>query len=290
MEPGIHLVPLSELKLEDTYNLSHPVRPDRFQRFASRFPGLPGIIVNQHDAVIFGTDAYHFYRSRKISRVRVMKINASPREGLFLNFNLKEKLLGLNLFETLVFLKRALPLSSLGEIRENTDLKIAVNAELIARLPLLTGPEFLPILTGDRLHLKSALRLCSWKREDRRPLIAFFNRFRFSRSHQLQIIDVTEELMFRDQLSASRVLAKLGPRTLDPARNPQTVILQRMESLRYPEVQKVREKWNREVKKLDLPPDIQINHPPFFEKKKIRLSMTLTDLKALESLLEKIKK
>ena len=290
MESRIETIALSELKPDQSYDLSFPVRTDRFSEFAGRFPGIPGIIINPDRAIVFGIDAYHYHRSRNHSRVTVINIDLSQKQGLFLNFNLKEKLFGLNPYETLIFLKKALALTDLDEIREKTGIQLPVNAELLDRLDLLTGPEFKKILIEDKLHLKTAIRLCALKKMDRQSLIALFDRFHFSRSHQLQIIDWMEELMFRDKTSARLILSKLKPPSLDPSRNPQSIILERLGSLRHPQYHMARKKWQKEIKKLDIPPHLQIHHSPFFEKKEIRLTMTLGDWKTLENLLQKIKK
>lgn len=290
METRIETIPLLELNPDPAYDLSFPVKTDRFRRFAERFPGFPGIIVNRARSIVFGIDAYHYHRSRNHSPVTVLIADLSPREGLFLNFNLKEKLFGLNLYETLVFLKKALPLAGPDEIREKTDIPVPVNRELAANLDLLTGPEFNKILMGDKIHLNTAMRLCSFEKKDRQSLISLFDRFHFSRSQQLQVLDWMEELMFRDKTPAATVLSELKLHSPDPSPNPREKIMEQLAALRHPEFQKAREKWHREIQKLDVSPGIQIHHSPFFEKGEIRLTMTLKDWKNLEHLIQKIKK
>ncbi len=286
----IETASLSELKLDNAYDLSFPLKPEIFKGFNLKFPQFPELIINQDRAIIFGIDAYYFYKSQNRKIVTVLKTNVSLKEGLFLNFNLKEKFFGLNLYEKLSFLKKVLGLSSPREIHEKTNINLTINRELLDRLDILTGHEFKKILMDDKIHLKTAVRICSFKKKDRDSLIQLFDGVHFSRTYQLQIIDLMEEMMFRDKTSVEAILKKINLQTLISSENPQQKILKGMWSFRFPEFQKAEKKWKTEIKKLKLSPNMQIKHSLFFEKKKIHLILSLENLKALENLFEKLKK
>lgn len=286
----IKKINLSGLKTEETYCLSYPVRPSNYQTFARQFPGFPAIIMNPDRVIIFGIDAYYFIKSRGEKETIVFETRISMKEGLFLNYNLKENLFGLNRFEKLVFLKKILPLSNPSEIHHRTNLDITVNQELIDNLESLIVEELRTVLINDRLNLKSALKILKFPGPDRVPIIRLLERFPFSTSHQKTLLDMLEEIIFRDKKSIEDIFNLAGIDRLLEMEKPQKEIMKAIFSLRFPTYSKTEESWKTWIKKLRLPRNIQIQHTDFFEKKQLKLTLSFNDPKEVEKVLNKIKK
>lgn len=286
----IKKISLSSLKTAETYCLSYPVRPEIYQTFARQFPGFPAIIMNPDRDIIFGIDAYNFFKSQGEKEITVFETRISMKEGLFLNYNLKEKLLGLNRFEKLVFLKKILPLSNPSEIHQRTHLDITVNQELIDNLESLIVEDLMAILINDRLNLKSALKILKFSGPDRASIICLLERFSFSVSHQKTLLDMLEEISFRDKKSIEDIFNRAGIYRLFEMKKPQKEIMKAIFSLRFPSYSKTEENWKTWIKKLRLPRNIQIQHTDYFEKKQLKLTLLLNDPKEVEKVLNKIKK
>ncbi len=286
----IKKIRLSSLKANDTYSLSFPVRPEIFKSFALQFPGFPAIIMNPYRVIIFGIDAYHFLKSQGEKETMVFETGISLKDGLFLNYNLKEKLFGLNPFEKLCFLKKTIPISSLSEIHHRTRLDIPVTKELIDNLESLTGEDLKTLLIKDRVNLKSALRILNLTGSDRITVIQLFDRIPFSSSHQQALLDMLEEMIFRDKSTIKNILNRADINRFLKMEMPQKEILKTIFTMRFPAYSKTKKNWEKWVKTLKLSKQIQIKHADFFEKKQLQLTLFFNDQKDLENTIRKIKK
>jgi hypothetical protein len=286
----IKKINLDSLKAEDTYSLSFPVRPEIYPTFARQFPGFPSIIINPEQVIIFGIDAYYFLKSQGETETDVLKIRISLKEGLLLNYNLKENLFGLNQLEKLYFLKKILPHSSPEEIHLRTQMEMAINKELIDNLEALIAKDLKTVLIKNRINLKYALKILKLTGTDRLPVIQLFEKHSFSTSHQLAILTMLEEIIFRDKTSVEDIFNRAGLERLVETHRPQKKIIRALFSLRFPFYSKAEESWESWVKKLELPRHIQIRHADFFEKKQLDLTLQFSDPKEVERVLNKIKK
>ena len=287
---NIKKISLSSLKTDETYSLSYPVRPEIYGAFSRQFPGFPAIITDPDRVIIFGLDALAFLKSQDDREIIVFETRISLKEGLFLNYNLKERIFGLNRFEKLMFLKKVLPLSSPGEIHQRSHLDMTISRELTDNLDLLTADDFKAVLIKDRLNVKSALKILKLSSRNRTTMLRLFERFPFSVSHQQALLDMLEEIIFRDKTSIEDIFNRSGIHRLSEKEKPQKEIMKAVFSLRFPSYSKTEENWEAWVKKLRLPRNIQIRHADFFEKNQLRLTLLLNDPKEAERVLDKIKK
>lgn len=269
--------------------LSFPLQPELYTELREKFTHLPLIIVNQENEIVFGIDYYRLLESRMIPETPVFQIDISDKDALILNYNLKEKFTGLNLYEKLVFVKKLTPLAGEAEIYQKTGLDITINTELLEKLDLMLSTAFRDALMNEHISLKSGLKLCVFQPEDSDVLLELFGRVPFSSSHQLKILEMTEEILFRDKCALEDIFEKLGIWQHLEIEKPQKKIIDELFKYRYPTYIKTEEKWQEEIKNLRLPDKVKITHYPFFEKKQIELTIQLQDAEELKKIIEKLK-
>jgi hypothetical protein len=281
-------VKLAELKPVDKFLLSFPLRPELYYELREKFAHLPLIIINQENEIVFGIDYYRLLESRRILETAVLQLNIHGKDALILNYNLKEKFTGLNLYEKLAFVKKVIPLAEQSEIYQKTGLDITINTELLEKLDLLLSTAFRDALVNEHISLKSGLKLCDFLPGDSDVLLELFGRLPFSSSHQLKILEMTEEILFRDKCALEDIFEKLGIRQYLEMEKPQKKIIDELFKYRYPTYTKAEEKWQKEIKNLRLPDKMRVTHYPFFEKKQMELTIRLQDVEELKKLIEKL--
>jgi hypothetical protein len=286
----IKKISLDSLRKDEFFLLSFPSRPDRFGEWMRKFPQLPPIIINERNSIVFGFDGVDYLCSNHVREIQVLQERFFDKDALFLNYNLKEKFFGCNLYEKLVFLKKIKPLTDIREIQEKADLGFPVNREILQKLEQLTSAEFRDLLISDRISLKTALKIGDFQEKDRLPIIRLLHQNHLSISNQYRLLDMVREILFRDKISSGQLFAKIN--LLEPASNEKSEakIIDKILPYRYPAYQNAEKKWRNEVKKLKLPADYRLNHADFFEKQKIQLTIPLKNFESLKNLIEKLKK
>jgi hypothetical protein len=286
----IKQVNLNDLKPVDKFLLSYPLKPKLYLELWETFAPLPLLIINQAEEIVFGVDFFRLLESQRIMETSVLQVELPDKDALLLNYHLKNKFTGLNLYEKLVFIKKAMPLLSLSDIYRKTGLDIAVNRELEDKLDLLLSTRFREALVNDQIGLKTGLRLCRFPAEDGDVLLDLFGRVSFSSSHQLKILEMAEEILFRDKCPLAEIFDRLGLEQVLESERPQKRIIAELFRHRYPAYREDEEKWQTEINRLDLPEHIKVTHAPFFEQKQLELTIRVQDLDELIKLIEKIKK
>ncbi|MCK4765570.1 MAG: hypothetical protein KAW12_25435 [Candidatus Aminicenantes bacterium] len=298
----IKKVKLSDIKNENKFLLSYPLRPELYQNWENSFLDVPKIAVNQKNEILFGADFYHYCKIQKKPReIDAMQGDFPDKEALLLGYNLKDKFYGFNLYEKLIFVKKfkhfyflARPADADGsrgwisEIYERTGLDIKINDELLTQLETLTGNEFLKILSADRIALKAALKLCGFTSQDRKFFFLLFARAAFSTSHQLKILELMEEIMFRDKTSCAAVFEKLNIKDCFDSRNPREIIVEKIFKYRFPEYSQKEQEWQKKIKKLKLPANVKLFHYPFFEKRQVDVHISLPDPQGINRIIKNL--
>lgn len=287
-------IKLTDVKPKDTYRLSFPLRPELYGELREKLPHFPLIILDSSGEVVFGIDYLEYLRTQDVTEVDVFKTEVTPKEALILNYNLKDKLTGLNLYEKLIFIQKIRPLAELSYVYGKTELDINVKPRLVKHLDLLLGPEFRGGLQAEAFSLKAALQLCGFEPGDRELLITLFSSVPFSSSHQLKILEMTEEILFRDKCPLAEVFAKLDingflePRSMETEK-PQKKIIDTLFTFRNPAYVKSEASWAEEIKRLGAPGHIKITHFPFFEKRDMEVTVRVKTKEELENLIGKLK-
>lgn len=280
---------LAGLKIDPFYDLSFPADPERRRAQVQRFAHLPFIIVDADSVVLFGSDFYRFFRAKNVEAVNVLQADLPAKEALFISVNLQQALFGLNLYEKLMFLRRIMPLADIPEIYRETDLDMNINPELTGKLAYLGGEAFKDILVQDKINLKTALRICAAAAADRSLLISLFEQVPFTSSQARQILEMIEEICFRDKIPVSAVFEKINLKNLLLPERPQKGIIGAVFKERYPLYTGEEQKWQREIKELDLPPHFKVSHSPFFEHPQIELHATLRNIGELKRISRSLK-
>lgn len=282
-------VKLDEIKVVETNNLSFPFKPELYNELRERFAHLPVIIIDKAGEIVFGMDYLYFLHSQGEVYADVVQMDISEKEALFLNFNLKERMTGVNLYEKLVFLKRILPLAEPPEIYRKAELGININPKLVEKLDLLVSRDFRISLVEESIGLKTALRLCDFQSEDRGEMLDLFSCVPFSNSFQLRILEMAEEILFRDKCSLSELFDTLEIEQYMDLEKPQKPIIEALFKYRNPIYLESESKWVKELKSLNLPDNIKVTHSPFFEKKQLEVTINLKDSEELKDLIKRIK-
>jgi hypothetical protein len=277
-------VKITRLKIDPFFDLSFPADPEQRRTQAQRFAQLPLIIVDTDCVILFGSDFYRLFRAKKIEAVNVLQADIPAKEALFINFNLHKALFGLNLYEKLIFVQRIVPLAPIREIYRKTGLDININPELLEKLACLCGKTFKKILIQDKINLKTALRICAAAQEDRTPLASLFEQVSFTSSQAQQILEMLEEICFRDKIPVYTVFEKINLKDLLLPERPQKTIIDALFKLRCPLYTNEEQAWQREIKQLNLPPHIQVSHSPFFEHQQIQLRAILKNIDDLKKI------
>ena len=280
---------LSELKIEKKFILSYPIKPELYDNFRKKFPDFPQIIVNENNSIIFGHDLYHNLEKKGSKSIDVLKVQISEKDAIFLNYNLKAKFFGLNLYEKLFFLKNIKKRADINEVYEKTDLDINLNQELMDKMETILTDDFKNVLISDRISLKSALRLCDLDKDSRKQIIELFLKVPFSNSHQLKLIELIEEILFRDKSSVKNIYDKLNIEQYYALEKPQKKILESFFKHRHPVFTEYERKWREEIKGLKLDRSIKVFHHPFFEKGDFQLNISFKNQKNLIESIKKLK-
>lgn len=284
----IEKIDIIELIPEDEYRISIPSDPGLHEIFLKYFPGIPPIVTDPKKVIISGYDSYDFMIRNRIGQSEVVVTDIGKKETLFLACNSRAVIKPLSLYEKLNFLKNIIKHSDISEIYRRTQLGIRIDENLFSILPDLTGGFFRELLSGNRISLKAAIRMCSFTEEDRETLAGLFSTVSFSSSNELNVLDMTAEICFRDKTNAESVLKLIKADSLYLEKDPSSAILSELSRLRYPSYSDHEKEWKDEVAKIKIPLRHSIHHSPFFEKKGIELRLFLDSIEKIKEISEKI--
>jgi hypothetical protein len=206
-----------------------------------------------------------------------------------LNFNVLNRLFGLNLYEKLFFVKKISALCPLREIQRRAELDFNLNEELCHRLHELLSDPLREVLAAGQLGLKGALRLLDMAMPDRKEVLGLFRACKFSVSQQLLIINYLEETAFREKKPLAGILAELGIGVLLEEEMPQQKIMTALQHCRYPAYAQMENEWQQWRKNNTVPGRLALAHVPFFEKEEIHIFLTAKNKQEAEQLLRKLK-
>jgi hypothetical protein len=280
---------LEDISRDDAYDFSFPSSPQRFAAIEKKFPGLPLLIVDKAKRLVWGHDYLRWLHGRGKRNAVIFAVDIAPGAALFLNFNLSNRLFGLNLYEKLLFVKKISGLCPREEIQRRADLDFKLNDALFQNLDQFLSEPWCRVLAAGHLGLKTALRLADAAAPDRRALLGFFKKVRFSESQQLQVVQFLEEIAFRDKKSYARILAALELSNLLRLEMPQQKIVAALNRIRFPAYSRHENEWQQWQKKMTVPGSLTLAHVPFFAKEEIQISLTAKNRLEAEELLKKLK-
>lgn len=290
MSTSLVMLPLDLLRIDPRRRLSWPSSmEDRGESLGERFPGLPLIVVDSGDRVIWGECRLEFLKQRHVTSAQVMKTAISRLQSLFLGFNLMQAFFSVNLYEKLYFAALALEEAKPEEIRSHTNLDIPLNPGLIAQLPTLLNRDFELLMREGRIALPAARELAALAPDQRRPLLDLMTAVHFTASQGLRLVAMVREILARDGCEVNDVVRRAQVDAALHHQRPAESVLRRLHAMRFPMVTAAEKEWCERVEKLELPPRISVRHAPFFEPPGIQVTLDLPDLDALRRLVDALK-
>jgi len=280
---------LADISPDEDYDLSWPQLPGRTRGAEERYPGLPLLIVDKGKRLVWGHDYFRFLRGRGQESSIVLEADLAPADALVLNYNLSNRLFGLNLYEKLLFVKKISPLLADAEIRRRAELGFALGEPLRQVLDVLLSEPFRPVLAAGRLGLKAALQLAGMEAGDRRALLAVFQSCGFSESQQGLAVQMLEEIAFREKKSLAAILAAAGLDSLLADEMPQKKFLAALHALRYPAWEQREREWRAWEKKAAAGAGLSLAHAPYFSSEEVQVTLTVKDRGQAEKLLAGLK-
>lgn len=283
-------IELDQVNKDTLFLISEPIDSSSCETILKSYPYTNFILTDNKKRIIFGFEFIKYFSEQNIKKNNVLETNCTEKDALILAYNYKEKFFGFNTIEKLIFIKKALNFFSIPEIYKKTNIDISINEDLLKHLDLLLGEAFKNSLISERINIKSAIQICRWEKKNRDTIIDFFSKIPFSKSHQLYIIEMVEELIFKEKFDVERLFNKLDLKHYYQEEKPQKQIIEKIFSYRYPLYQKESELWERTIKELKLPQNVSISHYPFFEKKEMELKIGLKKIEDLKKIVAYLKK
>lgn len=281
---------LKDISRDDAYDLSFPPCPQRCAALEEKFPSLPLLIVDKEKRLVWGHDYLRFLLGRGRESAVILEVDLSPADALVLNYNLSNRLFGLNLCEKLLFVGKISPLLADAEIRRRAELGFALGEPLRQALGVLLSEPFRPVLAAGRLGLKAALQLAGMEAADRSALLAVFRSCGFSESQQGLVIQMLEETAFREKKTLAAILAAADPGALLAGEMPQKRFLAALHALRYPAWEQREREWRAWEKKAASGSGLSLAHAPYFTCEEVQVTLTVKDRLQAEKLLAGLKK
>jgi len=283
-------IQLADIAADDAYAFSYPHLPERWQGVEEKFPGLPLLVIDGQRRVLCGHDYLLLLRQRGTARAGALRLDLPPVECLALNYNVLDRLFGLNLYEKLLFVKKISPLLPDAEVLRRAHLGFPLNDELRRRLDVLLSEPFRLCLAAGRIGLKTALKLAGQPEADRLVQLQVLRSCGFSESQQWQMAQVLEEIAFREKKPIAEVLAAGDLPGLLAGEMPQKKFLDALGELRYPALSRREREWEAWRKKTVPVRGVSVIHAPLFAREEIQVTLTVKDRDAAEKLLGKLKK
>ncbi len=281
---------LADISPDEDYALSWPPSPERYRGAEEKFPGLPLLVVDSRERVVCGHDYLLLLRQRGQTSCPALRVDLGAADALLLNYNLSNRLFGLNLCEKLLFVGKISPLLADAEIRRRAELGFALGEPLRRGLAVLLSEPFRPVLAAGRLGLKAALQLAGMEEGDRLALLAVFRSCGFSESQQGLVTQMLEETAFREKKTIAAVLAAAEPGELLAGEMPQKRFLAALHALRYPAWEEREREWRAWEKKTAPVAGLALAHAPCFAGAEVQVTLTVKDRLQAEKLLAGLKK
>lgn len=186
---------------------------------------------------------------------------------------------------SLLLIDEFLPPLGLKADRYHLDLFLAV-----ARLP-----QTLKTAVHHGLDLKTALNVSRWAPNEQLFFCRLVTDFQPSLSRQREFFQLADELRAREKLEVASVWEKSGAAQVARRQDlpPATRFAQILESLRkqrFPVLSESEERYQNLKQSLKLPPQIQIQVPPYFEGNQISISLQVNSPQQLIAFCEKLRR
>jgi len=168
-------------------------------------------------------------------------------------------------------------------------LKIQPHSTQLETLKPLTtlGSAIKDAILAGTIDVRSAVKLALFNRASRAACSKLLMTLRLSLSKQTALLEYVSESALRENLSIDKIINSTQIRFVleDERLNlPQKgeAIISLLRKRRFPQLTAKEEEFKQGLKKLRLPPDVCLKHPPSFEGNTYSLTFRFTSVKVLE--------
>ena len=136
-----------------------------------------------------------------------------------------------------------------------------------------------------RSHIR---RLALFTSEDRMVLIKFFSCLKLGENRLRELLTLFDEISQRDRCRVREIVDRpeietiLSQKDLTPSQRAERVKKVLMD-LRYPSMHRMEEKFEEKKRELNLPSNISLRHPPFFEGQGLRVEFQFETMEEYRS-------
>jgi len=135
--------------------------------------------------------------------------------------------------------------------------------------------------------------LSNFNSEDRRDLLTLFSLLKLGENYLRVMLTLLEEISRRDQTRVRDIIHRpeiktiLSRKELTPSQRTERV-KKVLISLRYPRMHQMEEEFEKKRKALNLPSGVSLHHPPYFERKGLRIEFQLETLEEYRSIISSL--
>lgn len=129
--------------------------------------------------------------------------------------------------------------------------------------------------------------------EDRMAILSLISPLKLSESRLREVLTLLEEISRRDQCRVKEIVqrpeieATLSRRELTPSQRAERVRKVLM-GFRYPRMAKLDQTFEQKRRELNLPPNVLLHHPPFFEGKGLKIEFQFETVEEYRSILSSV--
>jgi ParB family chromosome partitioning protein len=207
-------------------------------------------------------------------------------------FNTIEKAIALNKLvhqfhvDSVTIIKKYLPLFNLEADEKilNTYLSLISMEEEIKRYVL-----------KEEVSRTNIRRISSLSSKDRMALLSLISHLKLGENRLREILTFLEEIAKRDRLTIQEILkrpeiqAVLSHQELTPPHRADRM-KKALLNLRYPRMHTMEEKFEKKRKELNLPSNLSLYHPPFFEGKGLKMEFQFETVEEYQSMVSSLSK
>lgn len=131
--------------------------------------------------------------------------------------------------------------------------------------------------------------------KDQAALLSLISPLKLGENRLREILTLVEEIAKRDQLTIREIVKRqeiqtvLSHRELTPSQRADRMKKTLM-SLRYPQMYQLERTFERKKEELNLPPNVSLQHPPFFEGKGLKIEFQFETQKDYQSVISSLSK
>ena len=163
-------------------------------------------------------------------------------------------------------------------------------------LPVAKMPGVLQeaILSGC-IALSVALAVNQLDQDDRAGVVSLFQALNTGLNIQRELLEMIREIALRDGISITALIQQADiAAVLNHDELPQSNKVQKLRRIlktrRYPALSAAEDEFQQSLRSIKLDPQIQLHHPPFFEGKAYRLTMTIQSKQQFKKRLSQLEK